>query len=222
MNTVPNTIAPRIDHTNLKANADENDIKLLCNTARTSEFRGVCVNGRHTAFAKKQLIGTPVAVSTVIDFPLGASPFDVKRKAITEAAKNHTDSLDVVWDIVDFLDSKYDDVLLDLTELVKIANGIPVKIIVETCFLSSETYSIAYDIVKASGAAYIKTSTGQYLQDGNAMAAVQCWAKKEGLLIKASGGIRDLAIASEFVLAGADIIGTSYGVSILREEKTNE
>ena len=213
------SIARRIDHTNLKADASIEDIGQLCDEAMDFGFRAVCVNSRYTTLAKRRLSGSTVAVVTVIDFPLGVMTALSKLNAIRIAVESDTDELDIVWSTADFQSGVYCDVLIDLNSFVAQAGNIPVKIIVETCFLDPSEFNKAYDLVKEAGADYIKTSTGTFLQDEKAYNAVKCWAKKDGLLIKASGGIRDLSRAEEFVTAGADVLGTSSGVKIIRQEK---
>ncbi|KKN04905.1 hypothetical protein LCGC14_1092720 [marine sediment metagenome] len=213
------SIASRIDHTNLKANAISKDIENLCFEAKDFGFRAVCTNSKFTKLAKKFLTGSSVSVVTVIDFPLGSSTTDVKINAIRSAIELGTDELDVVWDVSSFLEESYEVCLAELDSIIIAANLIPVKIIVETALIPEDGFGIAYDIVKDAGAKFIKTSTGQYLQDKNAYSAVKCWSKKDGLLIKASGGIRDLETAKAFITRGADVIGTSSGIKIMRQEK---
>ena len=213
------SIAHRIEHTNLKADASAEDIKLLCTTAMNMGFRAVCVNGRHINLAKQLLVHSSVALISVVDFPLGASVADTKIAAILRAKDLGADELDVVWDITSFLSGDYNKVQYDLDRIVDAAGNIPVKIIVETCFLPPTDFDLVYDLVKESGAKYIVTSTGHYLQDEKAYKAIKCWAKKEGLSIKANGGIRNFAVAEEFITIGADLLGTSSGVEIICREK---
>ncbi len=212
-------IAQRIEHTNLKANATEHDIELICNAAVDNGFRAVCVNSRFIKFAKSLVEGSMVKVVSVVDFPLGASSHDIRLNFIDHVCYEGADEVDIVWSISDLVAGEYGKVAADLGPLVEAAGQTPVKVIVETAFLEPVCFSLAYGIVKASGAKYIKTSTGLYLQDGRALDAVKSWSEESGLLIKASGGIINFEIAKEFLAAGASVLGTSSGLSIVRESK---
>ncbi len=197
-----------IDHTLLKPWATENDIRLLCEEAQDYDFRGVCVNPRFVRLAKK----FPVLVSAAVDFPLGCSlnKIDLAKKAIDLGA----DEIDVVWDLSSFLEERFLKVTQELSRIVNL--GTPIKVIVESCFLTIQQQRIAYQIVKDSGAWCIKTSTGLF--GGVMFETVALWKSISGLKIKASGGIKSLLHARAMLRAGADIIGTSSGVQILEEE----
>ncbi len=193
-----------IDHTLLKPWVTEDNIKILCEETQKYDFRGVCINPRFVKFAKK----SPVLVSAVVDFPLGCSlnKIDLAKEAINFGA----DEIDIVWDLSRFLKGKY---LRVVEELAKIINlGTPVKVIVESCFLSTKQQEIAHHVVKDSGAWCIKTSTGFF--GGVMFETIALWTSMGGLKIKASGGIKTYLHAKALLDAGADIIGTSAGVRI--------
>ncbi len=197
-----------IDHTLLKPWVTEDHIRLLCEEAQEYNFRGVCVTPKWIRLAKEKC----KLVSAVVDFPLGCSlsKFTQAKDAVDTGA----DEIDVVWDLSSFLDEKYLKVTQELGWIVKL--GIPVKVIVESCFLSALQQSVAYQIVKDSGAWCIKTSTGFF--GGATLETIHLWKNMGGLKIKASGGIKTRLHASILLNAGADILGTSAGVQILKEQ----
>ena len=212
------SIAQYIDHTNLKATATQQDIANLCEEAIEHRFRAVCVNSQWVDLARACLFGTDIKIAAVIGFPLGANHLAVKVYESQIAANCGARELDVVWNIGKFKEEKYLQVMKELQEIVDTVHaiGVLVKVIVETCYLSYDEIVQAHQIVKDSGAFCIKTSTGAGLE-GAEYPTVLTWRELGGLQIKASGGIHTLAQVSNFIEVGADIIGTSHGVSILQE-----
>ncbi len=215
-----------IDHTLLKADAVEKDIKKLCKEAKEYEFFSVCINPCFVKYAKKCLKGSNVKVCTVIGFPLGANNTKVKlleaKKAISEGA----DEIDVVFNISKFKDKKYNYVGKELAKIVDLCNKKAlVKVIIETCYLTKEEILRACQLVYECGVDFVKTSTG-YGTSGANVEDVRMMKEvcKDKLKIKASGGIKTLAQVQEFILAGADRIGTSSGINIVKEgiEAKNE
>lgn len=208
-----------IDHTLLKANATEKDIKQLCKEAKEYEFFSVCINPCFVKCAKKSLKGSNVKVCTVIGFPLGANETKVKLFEAKKAIADGADEIDVVFNIGKFKEKKYAYVGKELAKIVNLcAKKIIVKVIVETCYLTKEEILKACELVCECGADYIKTSTG-YGVDGAKVEDVKLMkeACKDKLKIKASGGIRTLAQVEQFVLVGAQRIGTSSGINIVKE-----
>lgn len=212
-----------IDHTLLKADASEKDIKKLCKEAKEYDFFSVCVNPCFVKCARKHLKGSEVKVCTVIGFPLGANTTKTKLFEAKRAIAEGADEIDVVFNIGKFKEKKYSYVGKELTKIVDLCKKkVVVKVIIETCYLTKEEIIEACKLVYECGVDYVKTSTG-YGKDGAVLDDVKMMKEfcKDKLKIKASGGIKTLKQVEEFILAGAERIGTSSGVSIMNE-KTDE
>ena len=208
-----------IDHTLLKADAVEKDIKKLCKEAKEYEFFSVCVNPCFVKYAKKCLKGSNVKVCTVIGFPLGANSSKVKLLEAKKAIGDGADEIDVVINIGKFKEKKYTYVGKELAKIVDLCNKkVLVKVIIETCYLTREEILKACQLVYECGVDYVKTSTG-YGTSGAQVDDVKAMKEicKDRLKIKASGGIKTLAQVEQFILAGAERIGTSSGVNIVKE-----
>lgn len=213
-----------IDHTLLKADATEKDIKKLCKEAKEHEFFSVCVNPGFVKYAKKSLKGSNVKVCTVIGFPLGANSTKVKLFEAKRAIADGADEIDVVMNIGKFRERKYNYVGKELAKIVDLCNKkVLVKVIIETCYLTREEILSACKLVYECGVDYVKTSTG-YGTKGADVEDVRAMKEicKDKLKIKASGGIKNLEQVEQFILAGAERIGTSSGVSIANETKQAE
>lgn len=212
-------IAKIIDHTNLKADAREEDIKKTCQEAKEYGFRSVCVNSRWVGSAKKELAGKDIKVVAVVDWPIGASSTDSRVYQAKQAKKDGADEIDPVLDIGDFKAGNYDLVLKDLKELAKI---LPTKLIIETGYLTDEEISKVSLLVKEAGCYCVKTSTGidPKTDIDKKVAHIRLIRETVGpnFPIKAAGGIRTAQDAQRVVEAGANIIGTSNGVDIARGE----
>lgn len=215
------SIAEYIDHTNLKPTATHSDIVKLCDEARDYGFRGICINPCWVSVTEKEL--KDIEIVTVIGFPLGANCVETKIFEVEVATVNGATEIDVVWNLGAFKNRKYLQVVEELVKIVDIAM-VPVKVIVEACYLDESELIKAYQIVKDSGADYIKTSTG-FGPQGATHLAVATWKKlgdlknSDNLKIKAAGGIRMYQSAKEFIRIGADVLGTSHGVLMVQEEK---
>ncbi len=216
-----------IDHTNLKPNATTDDIRKLCEEAKEHNFRGVCVHPGRVRVAAQSLINIDIKLVTVIGFPLGANTTKTKILEAEEAMGDGVDEIDVVWDIGAFKAGEY---LRTVSQLHAIVEAVEagqwmrndkrmVKVIVEICYLDINELEKAYQIVLDSGADCIKTSTGFGHNDGmDNQRAVKIWKRIKGnLKIKASAGIRYRKTAQSLIDCGADILGTSSGVSIMGE-----
>lgn len=232
-------IASMIDHTNLKADATSSDIERLCKEATNYGFYSVCINPCNiekagvflNKYSAQDKCG--VKICSVIGFPLGASQTEIKEQEATYALCFGSDEIDMVMNIGEFKDKNYNFVREDIKAVVKQAREIEkienkidesyksvVKVIIETCYLSSEEIIEACKLVSDSGAGYIKTSTGF----GPAGATVENVAlmKKtidslgSGLKIKAAGGISNLETALSMIYAGADRLGCSKSVNIIK------
>jgi len=215
-------IAKYIDHTNLKACASKEDIIKLCDEARRYNFYAVCVNPYRVKLAKEQLQGTNIKVATVIGFPLGATPTEVKVFEAKKALEDGADEVDMVLNIGALKDKAYKYVRNDIAEVVRIAHekGAIVKVIIETCYLSEEEKEIACKLAVEAGADFVKTSTG-FGTGGATIEDVKLMRKVVGdkLGVKAAGGIRTYEEALAMINAGANRIGTSSGVKIIEGGK---
>ena len=208
-----------IDHTMLKPDARESDIRKLCAEAKKYHFYAVCVNSSYVSLANKELMGSGIKIASVVGFPLGAVHTDVKTKEAEVALKEGTDEIDMVIHIGALKDGRYEYVFNDIkavTELAKKHNAI-VKVILETCLLSDEEVVRACEISKEAEADFVKTSTG-FSTDGATLHHVMLMKSivKNDLKVKASGGIRDRKKAIEMIEAGASRIGASASIDICR------
>jgi deoxyribose-phosphate aldolase len=218
---VPRDIAKYIDHTLLKPDATEDDIKKLCAEAREYEFASVCINPTYVALARDELRGTPVKVCTVVGFPLGTHMSDVKsleaRKAIRQGAKE----IDMVINIGALKSGNDDLVYHDIRYVVEACKegGALSKVIIETALLTDDEKVRACEHAKRAYADYVKTSTG-FASGGATAADVALMSKVvagTGMGVKASGGIRTREDAEKMIAAGATRIGASAGVKIVQE-----
>jgi deoxyribose-phosphate aldolase len=221
--------AKTIDHTLLSPDATEGDVRGLCQEAARSHFAAVCVLPCHVRLAAKELRGTDVKVATVVSFPLGADTTVVKAAAVRDAIQGGASELDVVMNISKFLSGEFAYVAEELTSVngelsaVAMNNGLNdavLKVIIETAYLSDEMKRLAVQIVTASGADFVKTSTGLGSGATTEDVALLRQEAPEGLAVKASGGIRTLNDALDLLNAGASRIGTSSSVSIMREAES--
>lgn len=216
--------ASYIDHTLLKADAVEKDIKKLCKEAKEYGFFSVCINPCFVKCAKKQLKNSEVKVCTVIGFPLGANTTKVKIYEAKKAIADGADELDIVLNIGKFKEKKYNYIIKELSKIVKLCNKkVITKVIIETCYLSKDEILKALEVICAAGVDFVKTSTGfgtcgAKLDDVKMMKE----ACKDKLKIKASGGIKTLEQVEQFILAGAERIGTSSGINIVNEGNENK
>lgn len=214
------SIASMIDHTILKATATSADIEKLCAEARQYGFASVCVNSVWVKKASELLAGSPVAVCTVVGFPLGAMSHTAKAFEAEEAAANGANEIDMVIDIGAVLEGRWADVEDDVSKVVAAAKKGPkpalVKVILENCYLNKEQIAEACRICVKCGAEFVKTSTG-FGTGGATVEDVALMKATVGdkALVKAAGGIRDKATAEAMIAAGASRIGCSAGVAIV-------
>lgn len=217
-------IAKIIDHTNIKHTATAKDIIKTCHEAKTYDFRGVCVRPEWVKLVKEELEGTNIKTVVLIDPPIGDSPHK-KRIQICEIAKRDgADELDVVISIPDVKHGEWEKILKDLKEISKI---LPTKVIIGSGYLTDEEIEKASEIVKKAGAICVKTATEKDPLEHRELKEKFFHLKimregAPGLLIKAAGGIRTFSDVKEAIKAGADIIGTSSGVEIMKELKNKK
>ena len=213
-------LAAMIDHTLLKPDANEAQIAQLCHEARKHNFAAVCVNPTHARLCAQLLKGSAVRVCTVVGFPLGATPPEVKAYETQQALDDGASEIDMVVNIGALKSKDYALVARDIATIVATAHagGAIVKVIIEAALLSDEEKVIACKLSKEAGADFVKTSTG--FGPGGATAhdvALMRRAVGPEMGVKAAGGIRSYAEAQQMIEAGATRIGASASVKILQE-----
>lgn len=209
-------IAKFIDHTALSAEKNEQDIIKLCDEAIENGFFSVCINSGYIPLAKEKLQGTDVKICTVVGFPLGANLTSVKAFETQEAIQAGADEIDMVINVGWIKSQKWQAVKADIQAVLQACNGIPLKVILETCLLTKEEIVQACEICKALNVAFVKTSTG-FNKGGAAVEDVALMKQTVGAIgVKASGGVRDTQTALAMIDAGATRIGASAGIAIIK------
>ncbi|MBC7383656.1 MAG: deoxyribose-phosphate aldolase [Bacteroidia bacterium] len=214
------SLALSIEHTNLKPDCTAEDVINLCNEAVEHGFYAVCVSPYFVQLAKKTIKKNDVKVVTVVGFPFGyntvSSKVEETKKAITAGAHE----VDMVMNIAAFKSGDIASVQNDIQAVVTachLQNRL-VKVIIEICYLNEDEIKLACKLCADCEANFVKTSTG-YGTGGATIEAVQLMRKNlpVKIKIKAAGGIRDKAFALALMDAGADRIGSSYGVNLVSE-----
>lgn len=217
--SIPTDLAGYIDHTLLRPDARAEHVRSLCAEAREHRFAAVCVNPIWIRLVARELRGTPVLPCAVVGFPLGATHPETKaleaRRAIREGARE----IDMVINIGALKDGEDQVVLRDIRAVVEACRdgSACCKVIIETALLDDEEKRLACRLARKARAQFVKTSTG-FASGGATAADVALMASEvstAGMGVKASGGIRTLADATEMIAAGATRIGASAGVAIL-------
>lgn len=215
-------IASYIDHTLLRPDADERMIISLCAEAEIYKFAAVCIPPCFVKVAAKVLDNQDVKIATVIGFPLGYQTAEVKFFEAYKALTTGAAEIDMVMNIAAFKTGQYDEVENEIGELATLCHfrNAELKVIIETALLSEEEIVRACLICAEAEADFVKTSTG-FASRGASVADIKLMRASlpDNIRIKASGGIRDLAFATELILAGADRLGTSAGLQLLQNEK---
>ena len=217
-------IAQMIDHSLLKPEVTEEEIKRLCGEGKKYGFASVCVNPIWVSFCVDLLKGASVKICTVSGFPLGANKPEVKAKEAEIAIKEGADEVDMVANIGALRAGDFKLVEEDIKAVRNaIGNEKILKVIIETAVLTDQEKIKATEIIIDCGANFVKTSTG-FGYSGATVEDVKLLKKVVGdkIRIKASGGIRDYATALELIKAGATRIGTSAGVQIVEQSKKAE
>lgn len=209
-------IADFIDHTLLKAESTRADIDTLCTEAGEQGFAAVCVNPVWVPHCVHRLAGTSVAVATVVGFPLGAAASLTKQREASLAVDQGASEIDMVAAIGHIKSGDWAHVAADISGVVAGAEGKLVKVIIESAALTPVEIIKASAIAKECGAHYVKTSTGFHAAGGATAEAVALMRLVVGdsMGVKASGGVRDCAVALKMIANGATRIGTSSGVSM--------
>ncbi|MCF7923843.1 MAG: deoxyribose-phosphate aldolase [Candidatus Izimaplasma sp.] len=211
-----------IDHTYLKAFGTKKDIEKLINEAKEYNFKSVCINPVHVAYAEKKLHDSDVLVCTVIGFPLGANTTETKVFETLNAVKNGADEIDMVINIGKLKEKDYDYIEDEINHVCKAAGDKLVKVIIEICYLEEEEIIKVSQIVGKTNAEFIKTSTG-FGTGGATYEAVKIMKKNvNGKEVKAAGGVRSKEDLEKMVEAGATRIGASSGVKIMNDEEGSD
>ncbi|KAI5806903.1 hypothetical protein EDC01DRAFT_715277 [Geopyxis carbonaria] len=222
--TEPNDVfASLIDHTQLKPDASPDQIDKLCDEAIKHKFKSCCVHGINVAQVAKRLEGSEVLTCCVVGFPLGSCKSSVKAFETKEAIEDGAQEIDMVMNISALKAKDYSTVWEDIRAVIEAADGVPVKVILETVFLTSEEKVAAAYISAEAGAAFVKTCTG-FNGGGASVDDVSLMQKsvrhRYGVKVKASAGLRTFEKVMEMVQAGAQRIGTSSGASIMEKNTT--
>jgi deoxyribose-phosphate aldolase len=226
----PAEFAKTIDHTILKPEARSPEVQRVCSEAIEHGFAAVCVAPVWVGRVATLLRGSGVLTCTVAGFPHGTGKSTVKAIEAVAAVKDGADEVDVVAHLPYLIDGDLDAARAELMEVVRAARAarrdVAIKVIVESAALIStvgderaeQSIELACRAVREGGCDFIKTSTGFHPAGGASVRAVGLMKKHaRGLLVKAAGGIRDLATARAMLDAGADRLGMSASVAVLKE-----
>ena len=215
-------VAGMIDHTNLKAFAQTEDIRKLCAEAAENHFKSVCVNPVFVKTCREALQGSGVLTCTVISFPLGQNTIEEKVSEAEAAVADGCQEFDYVLNVGKMKEHDYGYIEEEMKALTAVARrtGTAVKVILETCYLTDEEITEAAKIAGRAKPDFIKTSTG-FGTGGATAHHVEIMKGNCGpdVQVKASGGIRSWAEAKEMLEAGATRLGVSAGMKIIGEMK---
>ncbi|QIK70180.1 deoxyribose-phosphate aldolase [Erysipelothrix sp. HDW6C] len=212
-----------IDHTLLKPEATQAQIKALCEEAIKYNFKSVCINPTHVELAASLLKGTGVEVCTVVGFPLGATPTVVKEFETKTVLALGATEVDMVINVGALKEGRTQFVEDEIRALKTIVGDKILKVIIETCLLTPEEIATVSQLVVNAGADFVKTSTG--FSSGGARAedvAIMKQTVGNRAEVKASGGIRSLDDVNAMVAAGATRIGASSGVAIMEGQVSQD
>lgn len=209
-------ILSKVDHTLLSQTATWGEIQTLCDDAITYHTASVCIPPNYVKQAK-EYVGTKMKICTVIGFPNGYQTTACKEFETKDAITNGADEIDMVIPLGLLRDKKYDEIILEISSLKQICGDKVLKVIIETCLLTDEEKIKMCEIVTNAGADYIKTSTG-FSTSGATLEDIELFAKHIGpnVKIKAAGGIQSFEDAEKFIALGANRLGTSRLVKIMK------
>lgn len=210
-----NEILKKVDHTLLSQSAAWEDIKGILDDAMKYGTASACIPASYVKRAAEYVEGR-LPICTVIGFPNGYSTTAVKVFETKDAVKNGADEIDMVINIGDLKDKRYDVIEDEIRQIHEACEGRILKVIIETCLLTEEEKIKMCEIVTAAGAEYIKTSTG-FSTSGATFEDVTLMRKYSGsnVKVKAAGGIASFDDAEKFIALGADRLGTSRLVKIM-------
>jgi len=217
-----NRILSKVDHTLLKQESTWEQIRAICDDGMKYNTASVCIP---PAFVKaaKEYVGDKLAICTVIGFPNGYNTTAVKCFETEDAVKNGADEIDMVINIGWVKEKKWDELLAEIKAIKESCQGKLLKVIIETCLLTEEEKVKMCKIVSESGAEYIKTSTG-FSTGGATREDIALFAANISpeLKMKAAGGISSIKDAEDFIALGADRLGTSRVVKIVKEDNKDD
>ncbi len=205
-----------IDHTQLKPESTSKDIDKLIDEAKKFNFGAICINSSWIKYAKDKLKNTDIKIVSVVGFPLGACISQIKVQEAKLAIDHGADEIDMVINIGRFKDGQYDYVLNEIKKVKEACGDKVLKVIIETALLKDWEIEKATEIVLASGADFIKTSTG-FSYRGADKKDIEIFNKvigKKSLKIKAAGGIKSMADIEMYTKMGVERFGTSSSVAI--------
>ena len=211
-------ICSRVDHTLLSQKATWEEIKKLCEDAIEYKTASVCIPASYVKQVK-DYYEDKLQICTVIGFPKGYNTTKVKVLETEDALKNGADEIDMVINIGWLKDKRYEDILSEIKLIKEKCSSKILKVIIETCLLSDDEKIKMCEIINESGADYIKTSTG-FSTGGATFDDIKLFSKhiNKNVKIKAAGGISSLEDAKKFIELGADRLGTSKIVKLVKEE----
>jgi len=214
-------IAKIIDQTNIKLDASVYEINKTATEAQKYGFRGLCVRPKWVKLAKKLLSKTQIKIVCLVDPPIGDSPHQKRVNICQKAKKDGADELDIIMPLPEIKHEKWNKILLDLKKICCI---LPTKVIIGSGYLTDEEIIKASEISKKAKAICVKTTTEKDPLERRELKEKLRHLKlmkqsAPDLLIKASGNIKNFNDAIMSIRAGADIIGTSYGVKIAKRKK---
>lgn len=211
------TILSHVDHTLLKPDATEAQLRSLCREALDYGVASVCLNPRYVTLAAS-ILRQKIAVCTVVGFPLGAMTQNAKVFEAQEAVANGADEIDMVISIGDLKDKKFDAIEDEIRAVKAAIGGRVLKVIIETCLLTDGEKRRMCHIVEQAGGDYIKTSTG-FASGGATAADIALFAEETGgrIKIKAAGGIKTCEDMQMFLSLGADRLGSSSAIRLMKE-----
>lgn len=209
-----------IDHTILKPEASIDDIRKLCIEAKEYNFYSVCVNSAYVNVAYNFLLHSDVKVCSVVGFPLGAMTKEAKAYEAKFAVDSGAEEIDMVINIGLLKSGKIDLFERDIKKVREACKASVLKVIIETCLLDDKEKILACKIAKEYGADFVKTSTG-FSTGGATEHDVGLMRKTVGdkMGVKASGGIKTYEDAIKMINAGANRLGTSSGIAIMKSAK---
>lgn len=210
-------ILRKVDHTLLSQTATFYDIKLICDDAIKYNVASVCIAPYYVKIAK-EYVGERAKICTVIGFPNGYNDLETKKFETESAIKNGADEIDMVINICALKDKKYDYVLSEISEIKELCKKKILKVIIETCLLDESEKIKMCEIVSKAGADFIKTSTG-FSKSGATFEDIRLFKEyiSPNVKIKAAGGIKSMEDAEKFIKLGAERLGTSRIVKIVKE-----
>lgn len=214
-------VLKHVDHTLLTQTATWSDIKMILNDAMAYGTASACIPPSYVKQASEYVEGK-LAICTVIGFPNGYMTTAVKEFETKDAIANGAEEIDMVINIGWLKDQKYDLIENEIRTLKEACGNKILKVIIETCLLNDEEKVKMCQIVTAAGADYIKTSTG-FSTAGATFEDIELFAKNIGINVKmkAAGGISSMADAEKFLELGAERLGTSRIIKIVKNEEAS-